>query len=98
MEEYIDSLGSASIFSTLDAKSRYWKVVIDEKDCKNTEFTSHNLLFCVTHMSFGLKNAPGTLQAGMEVLLTNVKWKVALVNLGDIVIILQLPTEHIYRV
>lgn len=60
MDECIDSLRSAKIFSTLDANSGYWKIEIDPRDRDKTTFTSHHGLYRFVRMPLGLKNAPET--------------------------------------
>lgn len=42
MEECIDSLGEATIVSTLDSNSGYLQIEIDPKDRGKTTFTSHH--------------------------------------------------------
>lgn len=44
-EKCIDSLGDATVFSTLDANSGYWQVEIEESDRDKTAFTSHHGLY-----------------------------------------------------
>ena len=45
MDECIDYLGDATIFSTLDCNSWYWHVEVDEADKDKTTFTSHMGLY-----------------------------------------------------
>lgn len=46
-------------------------------------------------MPFGLKNATGTFQRVMDVILSPVKWQFDLVYVNDIVVYLHLLREHI---
>lgn len=85
MEACIDLLGNATIISTLDANSRYWKVEIAEEDRDKTAFTSHYGLFHFTRMPFGLKNDPGTFQRANDVLDTKVKQQFAFIYIDYIV-------------
>jgi Reverse transcriptase (RNA-dependent DNA polymerase) len=41
MDEWIDSLGDAKIFSTLDCNSGYWQIPVHPDDQDKTTFTSH---------------------------------------------------------
>lgn len=59
MDEYIDSLGKATVFSTLNANSGYWQIEIYEKHRDETAFTSNHGPFQVIRISFGLRNALG---------------------------------------
>ena len=58
MDECIDSLGDATVFTTLDCNSGYWQVEIAEEDRDKTTFASHCGLYRFLRMPFGLKNAP----------------------------------------
>lgn len=42
MDECIDSLETADVFSTLDANSGYWQIALDENDIDNAAFRTPN--------------------------------------------------------
>ena len=57
-EETFDALHGSCIFSTLDLKSSYWQVEIEENDKHKTAFSVGNLgFFECNRMPFGLTNA-----------------------------------------
>jgi Reverse transcriptase (RNA-dependent DNA polymerase) len=58
MDECIDSLGDARVFSTLDCNSGYWQIPVNPGDREKTTFTSHEGLYKFLRMPFGLRNAP----------------------------------------
>jgi hypothetical protein len=60
VDECIESLGDASVFSALDCNSGYWQIPVSPEDKEKTTFTSHEGLFWFLRMPFGLKNAPAT--------------------------------------
>ena len=95
MDECIDSLGGAEVFSTLDSNSGYWQVDIPMEDRDKTVFVTNNGLFQYTRMPFGLRNAPETVQRSMYIVLSSVKWQFALVYLDDIVIFSPNPRTHV---
>ena len=63
IEDSLDSLNGAVIFTSLDLKSGYWQVELDEESIPYTAFTVGPLGFyeCL-RMPFGLTNAPATFQ------------------------------------
>lgn len=79
MDECIDVLGKAKMFSTLDANSDYCQIEMDDKCNKETAFDTHHELFKYTRMSFELRNAPATIQHAMDVILVSMKWQQAIV-------------------
>ena len=97
MDEFIDSLGDATVFTTLDCNSRYWQVEITEEDLDKTTFASHSGLYRFLRMPFGLKNAPATFQRAVDIILSRVKWETALVYLDDVIVYSRTVTEHMAR-
>jgi len=94
MDECIDSLGDATLFSTLDCNSGYWQIPVSPEDIEKTTFTCHEGLFWFLRMPFGLRNAPATFQRTMDILLSGLKWKTCLVYLDDIIIFSKSEEEH----
>ena len=67
VDETLDCLGGAHIFTSLDMKSGYWQVEMDEDSKEFTAFTVGPLGFYeCDRMPFGLTNAPATFQHLME--------------------------------
>ncbi|CAN8069114.1 unnamed protein product [Agarophyton chilense] len=98
MDECLDSLGKAVVFNTLEANSGYLKIPLAEDARALTTFTTHEGLFRFTRMPFGLKNAPATFQRVMDIILSRVKWKPALVYLDDFIIFSRTVKEHFRHV
>ena len=86
MEEFIDSLGDAVIFSTLDCNSGYFQIPMDYEDRNKTGFVSHCGLFRWLRMPFGLKKDPANFQRSADLILVAFKWRFALVYLVYIMI------------
>jgi Reverse transcriptase (RNA-dependent DNA polymerase) len=86
LDECINSLGKAKFFSTLDANSVFWQIPLDDSSKDKTTFTCHSGTFRFKRMPFGLINAPATFQRAMDVILSGVLWKFALVYLDDIIV------------
>ena len=67
IDETLDCLGGAVIFTSLGLKSGYWQVKMDEKSKPLTTFTVGPLgSYKCERMPFGLTNAPATFQHLME--------------------------------
>lgn len=86
MDECINSLGEATVFTTLDRSSEYWQAGIAKKDRDKTKFASHCVLYRFLCMLFGLKNAPATFQRAVDIILSRAKWETAHVYLDDVII------------
>ena len=94
----MDSLNRAVIFSSLDLKSGYWQVELDEESIPYTAFTVGPLGFyeCL-RMPFGLMNAPATFQQLMENCLGDLHLNWCIIYLDDIIIYSKTPKEHLER-
>ena len=72
IDETLDCLNGAEWFSSLDLKSGYWQVEMEEDRKAFTAFTVGPLGFYkCEHMPFGLTNAPATFQQLMKSCLGN---------------------------
>ena len=98
IEDSLDSLNGAKIFSSLDLKSGYWQVELEEDSIPLTAFTVGPLGFyeCV-RMPFGLTNAPATFQRLMENCLGDLHLRSCIIYLDDIIIYSKTPEEHVQR-
>ena len=87
VEESLDCLNGAIIFTSLDLKAGYWQVEMEENSIPYTAFTVGPLDFyeCVC-MPFGLTNAPATFQHLMESCLGDYHLKYCIIYLDDIII------------
>ena len=98
MDDCIDSLGDASIFTTLDCNSGYWQIPVREEDKDKTTFTSHMGTYRFKRLPFGLKNAPATFQRALDMVLSGVRWQTCLIYLDDVIVFSRTEGEHLVQV
>lgn len=82
----LDALAGSKWFSTLDMKSGYWQVDLEQSDREKTAFSTGYGLWQFTVMPFGLCNAPATFERLMELVLAGLPWSVCLLYLDDILV------------
>lgn len=97
MDKYIDSFGKATVFETLNANSGFRQVELARPDLEKAAFTSHHGHFRFIRTTSDLRKAPGTFQRTINVILSALEWKFALVCVDDIVIFSRSPSEQIAR-
>ena len=98
IDNLLDSLHGARWFSTLDLKSKYWQVPIQERDKEKTAFrTSSGQLFEFNQVPFGLCNAPATFSRLMDCVLAGLHWETCFFYLDDIIVFATTWEEHLAR-
>ena len=96
IEETLDCLAGARIFTALDLKAGYWQVEMTERAQAYTAFTVGPLGFYeCRRMPFGLTNAPATFQRLMESCLGDLHLQSVLIYLDDIIIYSTNPRDHL---
>ena len=98
IQETLDSLVRAKVFSMLDLKSGFWQIMMDEDSKQYTAFTIGNLgFFKCDRMPFGLCNAPATFQRLMQSCLGELDLTYCLIYLENVIIYAKNEEEHLDR-
>ena len=67
VDDSLDSLSKASMFSKIDLQSWFWQQEIHPNSRHLTAFCCHKGLFEFRHLPFGLKNSPSSFARLMQV-------------------------------
>jgi len=94
MDECIDSLGEATICSTLDCSAGHCQVAIATEDRERTAFVCHEGAYQYKRMPLGLSSAPSTFQRALHIILSVVKRQSLLIYLDDVIVYSRTEEEH----
>ena len=97
IDDMLDKLAGASMFTCLDLQQAYHQVRLEEEDVPKTAFTTPIGLFEYKVLPFGLSNAPSTFQSLMNSVLGTELRHCCLVYLDDIIVFSKDPAEHVHH-
>ncbi|KAK8781854.1 hypothetical protein V5799_016805 [Amblyomma americanum] len=97
IDDSLDRLRRAKYFSSIDLKTGYWQIEVDERDREKTAFITPDSLYEFKVLPFGLSSAPATSQRMMDTALAGLKWKTCVVYLYDVVVFSETFDQHLER-
>ncbi|KAH9138039.1 hypothetical protein AeRB84_017518, partial [Aphanomyces euteiches] len=97
IDDLLDVLGRAKLFSTMDIASGYWNVPMAKESIEKTAFTCKYGLYEWLVMPFGLCNAVPCFERLVEQILMDYKWRTCLVYLDDCIVFSEDFGTHLVR-
>ena len=95
IDDLLDLLGKAVVFSSLDLYKGYHQCRVREEDAHKTAFRTHLGSFEFTVLPFGLTNAPATFQRMMNQLLAPYLLRTCVVYLDDVLVFSGSLADHV---
>ena len=92
IDDLLDKLKGAKVFSSVDLQSGYHQIRIADEDVQKTAFKTHEGLYEFLVLPFGLTNAPAAFQREMKAVFDHLNY--VLVYLDDILIFSRSHEEH----
>ncbi len=86
VDDTLDRLSGARVFSTIDLTAGYWQIPLNPNDKEKTAFSAGTGLYQFRMMPMGISNAPPSFQRLMELVLRGLHWSVCLIYLDNIIV------------
>ena len=95
IDDLMDQLQGATVFSKIDLRSRYHQIRVQDEDIPKIAFRTHYGHYEYTEISFGLTNAPAILMDYMNGIFRPYLDKFVVVFIDDILVYSKTEKEHL---
>lgn len=86
LQDVLEQLGQATLFSILDLASGYWQIEVEEKSRHYTAFSTPEGHYQCLRMPFGLANSPSSWCRLMSVAMSGLTPEICFIYLDDIIV------------
>ena len=97
VQDCVDALEGAAVYSQLDSGSAYYQLRMKESDIPKTAFITRYGHFEMVSMPMGLSNAPQAFTRLMELALAGLQWNTCVIYLDDVIVFGKTIEEHLSR-
>lgn len=91
----LSNLGQAKYYSTIDLRSGFHQILLEEKDREKTAFSINNGKYEFCRLPFGLKNGPSIFQRAIDDVLRSEIGKSCHVYIDDVIIFSATAEKHL---
>ncbi len=95
IQQILETLGSAVIFTALDLLHGFYNLEIAEKDRGKTAFSTYEGHYQFIRLPMGLKNSPSVFQRLMQIVLSGCLGQYAFIYIDDILVFSKTPNDHL---
>ena len=95
--ELLDTLSGSTYFSTLDFRSGYYNIPMNENDIEKTAFSTQKNHYEFLRMPMGLSTSPASFQRLMHTVFREENWHKCLIYLDDVLVFSKTLDEQFNR-